>query len=176
MSKMNWGRVNAENHMRRHTDYSQRMDEADLRAQIDAVFDALEYQERHGRHNPPPQQAKPPKRVKPARPPLPARGTAQRASLEAEAALTGRTPAQLWLNGKADGSSAKPKPKPPGLTGAQKLQRLDDEARELGITADELKTRRRAKAAEEFALHERAVAIGITTKELRRRLSAGIEH
>ncbi len=49
-----------------------------------------------------------------------------------------------------------------------KRQRDEAEARRLGISIEQLMRRRQAEAAANQALHDQAVQLGITVKELRR--------
>lgn len=56
-----------------------------------------------------------------------------------------------------------------------KRQRDSAEATQLGISVDDLKQQRRAEAARDYRLSERAKAMGVTTKRLRKLIEKGDE-
>lgn len=155
---MNWDRVNSENHRARHMDYSARMDESEWWGKVNAIEDAADYQERFGHRSMGLVRVIRPVSSKPV-PPLPVPGTAARQQLDLEAARMRSAAAELHRR-KATG----------GLAGAKptKRQRAQAEAKQLGLTLDELRIQRRERAAKDLELHNRAVELGITVKDLRR--------
>lgn len=173
MTKRNWDRVNAENRMARAVDYSARMDEADERAQLEAVFDAMRQEAQKERRTG--TQTIPSPNTPRSTPRLPAVGTAERRDLEAEAAREGITPVQALLRrGHSPGRRGlRTHDGANGLTGTTraeaKRERDAAEAATLGIPVSQLIERRRLLAAAQMRLHERAEALGISVKELRRR-------
>lgn len=172
MAKMNWDRVRSENLRAKYTDYSARMDEADERAELEAIFDAIRSAERLRRSTFAPVPPKRPDRPKARR--LPPPDSEERRQLVLEAARRGITPAALLL-AREQAPSAKPPAatKPTKPVKPTKRERDKAEARRLGISVEELLRRRRAEVAANQALHDQAVQLGITVKELRRRLKAG---
>ncbi len=87
---------------------------------------------------------------------------------------TGATRKQLGkASSSASSSSAQPRVRRARTRdvskSARKRRAAQLEADRRGITVEQLRTERRAKGEAERRLHERAVALGITVKELRRR-------
>lgn len=179
MAKMNWDRVRWENRAARSMDYTARMDAADERAELEAVFDAMRWEARQG--SKPASKKVTPKRPRKVLPAMPATGTREREDLEIDAAFLGLTPAEEWRRRHGAPPATQRTVVPPaqsrqaGMTKAeQKRVRDAAEATNLGISIDELLKRRRSEAARQFALHEEAERRGITVKELRRLISEGV--
>jgi len=94
MSRMNWDRVKSENLRAKARDYTARMDDADERAAIEAIFDAIRFEAKQ-RSAGPPAVVRRSGRPKPMPLTLPRLGTIERHRLEVDAARQGITPAAL---------------------------------------------------------------------------------